>query len=144
MNCCDACLSAVNLQRCIDGKKKPDYSRLRVGFAEVGAGWLPFWLYRLRGQADYMRGVVPNMKRDPLEYAAAGHVYIGLEFYEDEALAKSIIDVLGEDVLMWQSDFPHPQCEWPNSPDKALSFSLPDSAKRKLMAENAGRYLRML
>ena len=121
-----------------------EYPRLRVGFAEVGAGWLPFWLYRLRGQVDYMRRVVPNMKRDPLDYAAEGQVYIGLEFYEDEKLAQSIIAVLGEDVLMWQSDFPHPQCDWPTSPDKALSFDLPDSAKRKLMSENAERYLRIL
>lgn len=121
------------------------YPRLRIGFAEVGAGWLPFWLYRLQGQVDYMRNMVPDMKRSVLEYAAAGHIYVGLEFYEKEELARSIIDVLGPDVLMWQSDFPHPQCNWPNSPDEALAWTtIDDDAKRKLLAGNAERYLRML
>jgi uncharacterized protein len=120
------------------------YPRLRVGFAEVGACWLPFWLYRLRGQVDYMRAVVPDMKRDPLDYAAEGQIFVGIEFYEAEELARSFMAVVGEDVLMWQSDFPHPQCNWPNSPDGALGWDIPDTAKRKLMSENAERYLRIL
>ncbi|MEX2558206.1 MAG: amidohydrolase family protein [Actinomycetota bacterium] len=121
------------------------FPRLRVGFAEVGAGWLPFWLYRLQGQVDYMRAAIPDMKKEVLQYAAEGQIYVGLEFYEAEPLAKSIIDVLGEDVLMWQSDFPHPQCNFPNSPDLALSWTtISESAKRKLMAENAERYLRII
>lgn len=120
------------------------YPRLRIGFAECGAGWLPFWLYRLRGQAGFMSGAVPDMKRDPLDYATEGHIYIGLEFYEDEQLARSIIDVLGEDVLMWQSDFPHPQCDWPTSPDRVLTWdTLSEIEKRKLLSENAERFLRM-
>jgi len=120
------------------------YPRLRVGFAEVGAGWLPFWLYRLRGQMSYMRAAVPDLKRDPVEYATDGRIFIGLEFYEDEKIARSIIDVLGEDVLMWQSDFPHPQCNWPNSPDAALGFTMiTDQEKRKMLGANAEQYLRM-
>ncbi len=119
------------------------YPHLRVGFAEVGAGWLPFWLYRLRGQMSYMRNAVPEQVRDPLEYAAEGRIFIGLEFYEDEKIARSIIDVLGEDVLMWQSDFPHPQCDWPDSPASVLGFTaLTDREKRKVLADNAERYLR--
>ncbi len=120
------------------------YPRLRVGFAEVGAGWLPFWLYRLRGQMSYMRNAVPELKHDPVDYAAEGRIFIGLEFYEDEKIARSIIDVLGEDVLMWQSDFPHPQCDWPDSPDPVLGFTLlTDQEKRKVLSLNAERYLRM-
>ena len=73
-----------------------------------------------------------------------GRIYVGLEFYEGEALARSVIDVLGEDVLMWQSDFPHPQCDWPDSPAPVLGWAgISESAKRKLLAENAERYLRM-
>jgi predicted TIM-barrel fold metal-dependent hydrolase len=78
-----------------------------------------------------------------LEYAADGRIYVGLEFYESEELARSIIAVLGEDVLMWQSDFPHPQCSFPHSPEPVLGWTrLPEPAKRKLLSENAERYLR--
>ena len=121
-----------------------EYPRLRIGFAECGAGWLPFWLYRLRGQISYLRQAVPDLKRDPLEYAEDGRIYVGLEFYESEELAQSIVAVLGEDVLMWQSDFPHPQCSFPHSPDPVLAWNgLAESAKRKLLSGNAERYLRI-
>jgi len=120
-----------------------EFPRLRVGFAEVGAGWLPFWLYRLRGQVDYMRQAVPAVVRDPLEYAAEGRIFVGLEFYEGEEMARSVIDVLGDGVLMWQSDFPHPQCDWPDSPDPIFTWSrITDTERRKLLADNAERYLR--
>jgi predicted TIM-barrel fold metal-dependent hydrolase len=120
------------------------YPNLRIGFAECGAGWLPFWLYRLRGQISYLRDAVPALRRDPLEYASDGRIYVGLEFYEPEDLARSLIEVLGEDVLMWQSDFPHPQCSFPHSPEAALSWTgLSESAKRKLMSQNAEKYLRI-
>ena len=92
-----------------------------------------------------MRAAVPAAERDPLEYAADGRIFVGLEFYEAEELAKSVIDVLGEDVLMWQSDFPHPQCDFPTSPDRVLGWTgISERAKQKLMAENADRYLRIV
>lgn len=121
------------------------FPALRVGFAETGAGWLPFWLHRLRMQADYMRGSVPALKLDPVEYASTGRIYSGIEFYEGEQIAQSVIDTLGEGVLMYQSDFPHPQCEFPNSPDITMSWSgIGELAMRKLMAENAETFLRIL
>jgi hypothetical protein len=90
-----------------------------------------------------MRQAVPDIVRDPLEYAAEGRIYVGLEFYEGEDLARSVIDVLGDGVLMWQSDFPHPQCDWPDSPDPVLGWStITDSEKRKLLSGNAERYIR--
>jgi predicted TIM-barrel fold metal-dependent hydrolase len=119
------------------------YPRLRLGFAECGAGWLPSWLYRLRGQMSYLRAAVPAGVGDPLDYVHAGRIYVGVEFYEDEALVRSMIDVIGDDALMWQSDFPHPQCNFPTSPDPVLAWTrLGRDEKRKLLADNADRYLR--
>ena len=58
-------------------------------------------------------------------------------------MARSVIDVLGDGVLMWQSDFPHPQCDWPDSPDPVFTWSkITDTERRKLLADNAERYLR--
>jgi predicted TIM-barrel fold metal-dependent hydrolase len=120
------------------------FPRLRIGFAECGAGWLPSWLYRLRGQIAYLRDAVPELRRDPLEYARDGRIYVGLEFYESEELAQAVISVLGEDVLMWQSDFPHPQCNFPHSPEPVLAWTgVTESAKSKLLSHNAARYLRI-
>jgi predicted TIM-barrel fold metal-dependent hydrolase len=121
------------------------YPNLRLGFAECSAGWLPGWLVRLGGQKRYMRHAVPETKLDdPLDYARAGHVFCGIELYEGETLARSIVDVVGEDVLMYQSDYPHPGGEFPDSPAVVLGWtSLGDGAMRRLLSGNAERFLRL-
>ena len=120
------------------------YPNLRIGFAECSAGWLPAWLVRLRGQADYMKRALPPDVRDPLDLAREGHIYCGIELYEGEEIARSINEILGDGVIMYQSDFPHNGCLFPTSPDVALSWTgLGEPSMRKLMSENAERYLRM-
>ena len=124
------------------------YPNLRIGFAEVGAGWLPFWMKRLRAQEEYMRAAVPDLKHDPVEYAQLGHIFSGLELYEGEDILRGIVSVLGDGVAMYQSDFPHPQCNFPNSPDDALSWDWDtiaegDKTKKRFFSENAENFLRM-
>jgi hypothetical protein len=47
---------------------------------------------------------------------------------------------------MYESDFPHPECSFPNSTDIVIGWRdvLGEQATRKLMGENAARYLRLL
>ncbi|HWM18582.1 MAG TPA: amidohydrolase family protein [Ilumatobacteraceae bacterium] len=121
------------------------YPNLRIGFAECSAGWLPGWLTRLEGQAHYLRTGLPEVKHTPLEYAQMGKVFVGVEPYEGAAMTKAIIDVCGEDVLMFQSDYPHGQCMFPNTPDVILGWEpvIGEQAMRKIMWDNAARYLRL-
>ena len=58
----------------------------------------------------------------PVEYAQAGHIYCGIELYEGAALAASINEILGDGVLMFSSDYPHNQAEFPRSPDIVLEW----------------------
>jgi predicted TIM-barrel fold metal-dependent hydrolase len=50
-----------------------------------------------------------------------------------------LIDVLGEDNVMWGNDFPHPDGVWPDS----LEFieremeGVPEAVQRKVLYENA-------
>jgi predicted TIM-barrel fold metal-dependent hydrolase len=121
------------------------FTNLRVGFAECSAGWLPGWLVRLQGQAAYMSHAVPALKSTPLEYARDGRIFCGIELYEGEAMAKAIVDVCGDGVLMYQSDYPHPGAEFPNSPDTVRSWkALGEDAITKILGGNAERYLRLL
>ncbi len=120
------------------------YPRLRIGFSECSAGWLPGWLIRLTGQAQYLGHTLPDLDHEPLDYARRGQIYCGIELYEGEALAKAICDVVSDDVLMYQSDYPHNQAEFPNSPDIVLGWTgLGEERMRKIMSANAERYLRM-
>jgi predicted TIM-barrel fold metal-dependent hydrolase len=120
------------------------YPNLRIGFAECSAGWLPAWLVRLRGQANYMKRALPEGVRDPLDYAREGRVFCGIELYEGEEIAKMINELLGDGVIMYQSDYPHNGCEYPSSPDIALGWTgLGEASMRKLMYDNAAAYLRL-
>jgi predicted TIM-barrel fold metal-dependent hydrolase len=124
------------------------YPNLRVGFAEVGAGWLPFWLKRLDAQASYMRSQVPELRHSAVEYARQGRIVCGLELYEGPDLLRSIVETLGDGVAAFQSDFPHPQCNFPHSPDDALSWDWDaiahgESSKTKFFSANAEALLRM-
>jgi predicted TIM-barrel fold metal-dependent hydrolase len=122
-----------------------EFPNLRIGFAECSGGWLPSWLIRLEGQASYMHPSLPTIKNTPLGYAADGRVFCGVELYEGEATVRSIIEVMGDDTLMYQSDYPHDQCIFPKSPDVVLGWNgLRESTMRKMLSTNAERYLRLL
>jgi hypothetical protein len=121
-----------------------EYPRLRIGFAECSAGWLPSWLSRLQGQADYLAPSLPTRKRTPLQYAEDGRVFCGIDLYEGEAIARSIIDVMGDGAIMYQSDYPHDQCMFPESVDVVLAFEegLGRETLARIFSGNAERYLR--
>lgn len=121
------------------------YPNLRIGFAECSAGWLPGWLTRLEGQAHYLRRALPERAKTPMEHANDGKVFVGIEPYEGAAMCKAIIDVCGDGVLMFQSDYPHGQCLFPETPDAILEWesAIGTEAMRKLMWDNAARYLRL-
>jgi uncharacterized protein len=122
------------------------YSTLRVATVETGHGWLPHWLIRLTSQSHFVKGAMPsNVKHTPLEYAQMGRVFCGIENHEGVAMTKAVTDLLGDGVLMYQSDFPHPESLYPHSTDTVIGWRsvLGDDATRKLMGENAMRFLRL-
>ncbi len=123
------------------------YPNLRVATVETGHGWLPHWIIRLTSQIDYVKGAVPaDLKHTPMEYVQMGRVFCAIEQHEGPEMTKAVIDILGDGVLMYESDFPHPECYYPNSTDNVISWGpvIGEEALRKLMADNAARYLRLL
>jgi uncharacterized protein len=120
------------------------YPDVRVGFAECSSGWLAGWLNRLDYQQAYLQGTLPTTKLSPTEYARNGRVFCGVELDEGEAITRSVIDVVGDGVLMYSSDYPHGGCRFPTSPDVVLGWGgLGEPVLKKLFADNAEAYLRM-
>jgi predicted TIM-barrel fold metal-dependent hydrolase len=121
------------------------YPNIKVGYSETGHGWLPNWLFRLDSQVHYVKGVVPPLKYLPSEYAKMGRIKVAIEAHEGAAMTKAVFDLLGDDCLMYSSDFPHPECNWPHSVDNVIKWSntIGESSMRKLLAGNADNYLRM-
>jgi uncharacterized protein len=122
------------------------YPRLRVGTLECGHGWLPHWLTRLTRQIDYVRGSVPsNLAHTPLEYAQMGRVFCGIDFSEGVEMTRAVIELLGDHVLMFESDYPHPETIFPDHADAVIAWrkTLGEPATQKLMWENAARFFRL-
>jgi len=82
------------------------FPRLRVGHMESGAGWAPYWAERLDALhsnpllRDGYRG-----RLKPSEYWRSGRVHVSCE--GDDPTNATIGRILGEDCLLWASDYPH-------------------------------------
>ena len=55
----------------------------------------------------------------------------------DEYLVYQTIEELGDDRIVWESDFPHPDSKYPNSVQTFLDLpKLSDESKRKILWDN--------
>jgi len=115
------------------------YPELRMGILECGFGWLPFWAKRMDEQAVYVGGTAP-LKHAPSEYMASGRFFCSIERHEGEEMFNHVTSVLGDDVLLFGSDYPHSECQFPNSVDNILGWSMKPETKRKLLWDNAARF----
>jgi predicted TIM-barrel fold metal-dependent hydrolase len=122
------------------------YPNLRIGTLESGHGWFPHWILRLTRQIDYVKGSVPdNLKHTPVEYVQQGRVFCSIDFSEGSRMTKAVTDLVGDHVLMYASDYPHPETIFPDHTDTVIGWKeeLGDQALNKLMWENSAKFLRL-
>ena len=113
------------------------YPDLRMGVLEGGFGWLPFWSRRMDEQARYVGGTA-QLEQICSDYVTGGRFFCSIEMHEGEDMFNMVTSFLGDEVLMFASDYPHSECRFPDSPDNVLSWStLTDETRRKLMWDNA-------
>jgi len=59
--------------------------------------------------------------------------------FQTDRVGPRLVDVLGEDRVMWASDYPHADSTWPDS-QKAISENFKDvtqAARRRILCDNA-------
>ncbi len=115
------------------------YPKLRIATLEAGHGWLPFWMKRLDEHAQTIRAALPALKHTPSEYVMSGRYFQSIEVPEGAALTSAVIDLVGEDVLMYASDYPHGESHFPETVKLALAWKMGEERRRKLMWDNAVR-----
>ncbi len=82
------------------------HPKLRVGFFEAGADWLPYLAPRMERYWEvYSSKSWPGTpKRNPAEWFANGNIYFACE--GDERYLPDVAELLGEDHLMTSADLP--------------------------------------
>jgi uncharacterized protein len=115
------------------------YPTLRVGTLEAGHGWLPFWMMRIDEHAETIKAGLPELKHKPSEYVLSGRYFQSIEIPEGLKVTKSVLDFVGDGVLMYASDYPHGESHFPKSVDMVMAWNMPEAQKRKLFWDNAVR-----
>jgi uncharacterized protein len=119
------------------------FPELKIVSVESGTGWIPFILEALDYEMDEN---APHAKAEmsllPSEYFKR-QIY-ATTWFEHKHLA-SLIDSVGEDNILFETDFPHPTCLYPN-PLATAERNLRDlsaSTRRKILGENGARLYRL-
>jgi len=136
---------------------------LKIALSEGNIGWMPYFLERAEQVLDKQRHwaknknvrfyggasgageaeMVPQADLDQLDVwqSFRDHVY---GCFIDESSGLHCIDLLGEDNIMVEVDYPHSDTTWPDSIDIATKLveHLPAATQRKILRGNAEKLFR--
>ncbi len=119
------------------------FPELKVVSVESGAGWIPFLLEALDYEMDENApGAKAALSLLPSEYFR--RQMFATTWFESRHLS-SVVDAVGEDCVMFETDFPHPTCLFPDPLRSARDnmAGLGPVAQRKILSENATRLYRL-
>jgi predicted TIM-barrel fold metal-dependent hydrolase len=109
---------------------------LRVVFLEAGGGWAPYWLARLDHQVPSYGGFAPELTILPSEYFAR-QCWISFEI--DEETLPALVPHIGQERIVWGSDYPHADSTFPGAIDELRETIAPlaDHVQERILGANA-------
>lgn len=114
------------------------HPNLRAAFLEGNCSWIPFLLWRLDEHVERIGDVhAPELTMAPSEYFKR-QCFASVE--PDEEPVKYVIDYIGNERLVFSTDFPHPDSRFPGSIEKFLELEITDQDKRKILWDNCAQY----
>ena len=123
------------------------FPTLRVAFLEAGCEWVHFMVHRLEhrftfatSMAKLIPQTAPRAACPPREYLRRGNLYISTEV--EDTLLPQVIDLVGEDHIIFGSDMPHGDRERFAAKTLGARTDLSEAAKRKILEDNARRLYR--
>lgn len=110
------------------------FGDLRVALLEGNCSWAPWLLDRLDEHYEWTGWYeATDLTMKPSEYFLR-NCFLGVE--AEEATAVHYLDWFGDDNLVFSTDYPHGDSQFPNSVDTFDKLALPDGAKIKIVGEN--------
>lgn len=113
------------------------YPTLKFVSVESGIGWIPFVLEACEYQFDE---TVPTEREGltlrPTEYFRR---QIYASFWFEDFGPRAAIEKIGEDNVMFETDFPHPTCLYPRAQEHITEVlaDLDDRVRRKVLRDTA-------
>ena len=123
------------------------FPKLQIYFAETMVGWLPHFLETLDDQYDrhihWSTKVlgVKKLERPPSEYI---HEHFKWGFMHNPVGVKMRHEI-GIDQMLWGSDFPHAESNWPESQRSIdeMFADVPEDEAARILGGNAIDYFRI-
>jgi predicted TIM-barrel fold metal-dependent hydrolase len=118
---------------------------LKVVSVESGIGWIPFVLEALDYEMiENAQDDLKRLKKTPSEYFRS-NMYATFWFERHHGKLPMLIDLVGEDNILFETDFPHPTCLYPDpvtSVAKTLAGVSPE-VQAKIMGGNGRKLYRL-
>jgi predicted TIM-barrel fold metal-dependent hydrolase len=112
------------------------YPGMKFVLGECGVSWIPYVLARMDDEyEDQFQHLNFSLKPSELWRRQ------GYTTFQHETTLADVLHLVGEDNVMWGSDYPHPDGIWPDS-QQVLAADLgrlEATARRKVTCENAGK-----
>jgi uncharacterized protein len=112
---------------------------LKIVSVESGIGWIPFFLEALDYQLEETApSALEYLSMKPSEYFKR-QIYSCFWFESSQLVSQ--IELLGVDNCMFETDFPHPTCLYPDGLErvKRALAGVSDTFRNKVLSENAAR-----
>jgi len=109
------------------------YPKLKIGLIESGMGWIPFGIEAMEHQFDELladRAIAPE--RRPWDY---WRQHFWCTFWFEKVAPMKLLETVGVDKVLFETDFPHPTALYPNVQDhlvETLGGYTPEVRKRVL------------
>jgi len=115
------------------------YPGLKIFSAESGIGWVPFILEAMEYQLDEMvtdPAELAVQSRRPTEYFR-DHIYVSF-WFERSGPAK-LIEEIGVNNVLIETDVPHPTCIFPNTRSRIAEVmsTVSPEVRRRVLQDNA-------
>lgn len=115
---------------------------LRLSFLEIGATWLPYYLDRLDEHWLKRRQEMPHVSKKPSDVFRESWIKVSIE--ADESQLAQTVDYCGAEHLIFASDIPHWDNEFPdNLINVRESKVLSADVKRKILYDNAKEFFKL-
>lgn len=131
----------IALGQLIFGGVLDRFPKLRFAFLESGVGWVPYMMERFDSKYKgnwFLGEEAKTLPRMPSEYVKSEQLFFSCD--SDEETLPYVVELIGEDRILYASDYPHNDATFPNSVRNILNnHKLSESAKIKILQENPTR-----